>query len=167
MYRKFVVFVVCLVCVCCVFGLNDRLHYEGFKRSAEHIDGSFTVVTDDINAVACFAFAVENFDSEKGGRVSVDGEVLRLSFGGVGGDFVFSSSEQSEKIAKVLKPMTLRIENDSGAFEAVTDGLNAVLFWVGVLVSVVVFLLALVFDIVGVAWGAVEAVLYLLGISSL
>lgn len=166
MWKPFIIFVVCLVTVCCVWGLNDRLHYEGFKASVEHIQGSVDVVVDDMNAFSLFAFAVENFNPNGTRNISVSGRDVTINFDGQVTVYSFSSAREAAKCANTLKPLSLSITTDSevGLIQDVVAGLNAILFWVGVLVSVVMFLVVILLDFVGVAWGIVESVLYLLGI---
>lgn len=167
MWKTLVIFVVCLVTVCCVWGLNDRLHYEGFKTAVEYVQGSVDVVVDDVSAFSTFAFAVENFSPESRGVVEARGNNVTLRFSGVEEVFTFSSSAQASKIARVLSPLTMGIDVGEGAFQAVLTALNAVLFWVGVLVTVIIFLVTILLDFVGVAWGVVQSVLYLIGIGAL
>lgn len=166
MWKPFVIFVVCLVTVCCVWGLNDRLHYEGFKTSVEHIQGSVDVVVDDVSAFSLFAFAVENFNPEGTRTISTSGRNVTINFDGRVTSYAFSSELEAKKIANTLKPLGLSISTDSqaGLIQDVVKGLNAILFWVGVLVSVVMFLVVILLDFVGVAWGIVESALYLIGI---
>lgn len=165
--KPFVIFVVCLVTVCCVWGLNDRLHYEGIKAAVENIQGSVDVVVDDVSAVSTFAFAVENFSPDNRGTVEARGRSVILRFSGEDAVYTFSSTAQAAKMARVLAPLTLGVDVGSGAFKAVLTALNAVLFWVGVLVTVIIFLITILLDFVGVAWGVVHSVLYLIGIGTL
>lgn len=168
MWKTLVIFVVCLVTVCCVWGLNDRLQYEGFKTAVEHVEGSVDVVVNDLSAFSAFAFAVENFNpGSNDNSIYVKGRYVTLEFAGEAEVFGFATSTQAEKIGRVLTPLTLTVNVGDGVFKTLATALNASLFWLGVLATVVIFLVIILLDFVSVAWGLVQSALYLVGISSL
>lgn len=160
MYKSLVIFIVCLVTICCVWGLNDRLDYDGFKMAAEHVQGGVDVLVDDLNALASLGFVVENFNPQEGGKAWTEGKSLFLLFGGETAEFTFTNAENAERIKVILAPLTVKLPWGN----VVTDTING---FFGVLLSFVLFLLVIVFDVVGVVWTVIEAFLHLLGIGTI
>lgn len=168
MQKTLVIFVVCLVTVCCVWGLNDRLNYEGFKTAVEHVQGSVDVIVDDLSTFSAFAFAIENFSpGSNDNSIYVKGRYITLEFDGEAEAFAFSTPTQAHKISHVLAPLTFTAEVGNGAFGSLTSALNASLFWLGVITTILIFLVIILLDFVGVAWGLIQSALYLIGIGSL
>lgn len=165
--KPLIIFIICLVTICCVFGLNDHLHYDGFKDAAESIQGSFNVIIDDISAISCFGFAIENFSTGVPARLYFYENEVYMRFGNNEERFVFSSPEQADKIVRVLKPLTLGFNYNGNFFDKVITVVNAILFWIGVLVTILLFLITILFDFVGVAWSLIRAIFYLIGVGTL
>lgn len=167
MWKSLVIFVVCLVTVCCVWGLNDRLNYEGFKTAIEHVEGSINTVVNDLSSFSAFAFAIENFDpGSNDNSIYVKGRYVTLEFAGEAEVFVFSSPSQAHKISHVLAPLTYTAEVGEGAFKSLASALNASLFWLGVITTILVLLVVILLDFVGVAWSLIQSALYLIGVGS-
>lgn len=163
MRKSLVIFIVCLVTICCVWGLNDRLNYDGFKIAVEHVQGGLDVLVDDLNALAGLGFVVENFDPQEGGNAWTEGKSLFLMFGGETAEYTFTSAKNAEKIKAILAPLTVKIPWGN----KVASTVNGVIGMIGVIISFALFLLVIVFDVVGVAWSVIEAFLYLLGIGTI
>lgn len=168
MWKTFVIFVVCVVTVCCVWGLNDRLNYEGFKTAVEYVQGSVDVVVDDLSTFSAFAFAIENFDpGSNDNSIYQKGRYVTLEFAGEAEVFAFSTSSQAHKISHVLAPLTFTAEVGESAFKNIASALNASLFWLGVITTILVLLIIILMDFVGVAWSLIQSALYLIGIGNL
>lgn len=183
--KKFVVVCCCVLAVCVVLGLNARLEYSQIKRAMESVGASSDVVKDDIEALHVMSWIIENYDISNTLAVDVDDYNLIVTinpepfydpdtgetFDRVERIFYFETMEQAEKIAKIIRPMTWKIGLGEsygsswiiGAWNSTIQALGSVVYVLGVIVSLIMFILWFLLDSVSTAWTLVQACIYILG----
>lgn len=62
MLKKFYIVVICVVTIVAVFGLNDRLDYDGLTTAVNSISASALDMADDLEYLEALAGIVQNFD---------------------------------------------------------------------------------------------------------
>lgn len=188
MVKKFVIVIVCLVAVCSVLNLPDRLTYDGIKYAIESVQESSDTIKEDLLYVEIFSFVLDNFNPVAETQLSVediDGEWnivytkqvlyddpvpegyprsnLTVKYFPIGtGNDAYAFAQD---IVGTAKPLTWGVGNANGVFADVLAGVNTVAYFLGCVVSIVLFLCAILFDIVGVAWSVVRSAFYLVGLS--
>ena len=186
MVKKYVAISLCVLSICAVFGLSARTSYEEVKTALESIDETAEVLVDDLQSLHVLAFVVENFNVEATTNISAgvrpETEVspkkylliyqsLWLDDDGMvqssNKTFEFESPEKLGKIQSILNPLTWskNIPQGEGLWENVLDGVKTVVFILGVIVSVIVFVVWFLLDAVLTAWEVVVMALYILGFS--
>lgn len=178
MLKKFLIVCMCIMAVIAVFGLNDRMNYEGFQTAIEFIQGDSSLILSDITSIEVLAFCIENFDSQARITIDaveqVDGSSWGIQYSLHRDDdtdiyrFWYGLSEESAvKLSKLLQPLTWGFGSYTGLFTDVIGALNAVVFFLGSLVTIILVLIAILFDTVSSVFSVIHAFLYLIGLSRL
>lgn len=189
MKKQVIIVVICLVTVCAVFGLNDRLTYEGLQEATEMVKGSSTEVIEDLQVVAVMATAFKHYSPQKVVEISVQEQTIEDEQGNekkvyslvyvsyyenpiASGDldlttenWEFTDGNTAEQVRFILEPLTRSSAAPSGDsfFVDVLTALHYIGFYLSLIVSVVMALLVIVCDTVAVVWSLVEAAFYLIG----
>lgn len=180
MVKKFVVVVICLVTIVGVFGLNDRLNYEGLQTAVESVSASASDMVDDLEYIQALSGIVQNFDPSAdyvvGGVKQGDGSIMVvIDIQRTGDDgfvettslsYTFRNEQDALRLIDTLKPLTWgqgSTIDDPFAPDDSTSLLKSIGLVLTVLMVVVLLIVNLLFDSVAVAMSLVDACFYLIG----
>lgn len=167
---------ICVVTIVAVFGLNDRLDYDGLTTAVNSISASALDMADDLEYLEALAGIVQNFDPAAdyvvGGVQQPDNtyivvidiiradplQVTTLTFD-------FRNEYDAKRLIDTLRPLTWGqgIIDDPFAPDDGAALLKVIGLILAVLMVVVLLILNLLFDSVAVAMSIVNACCYLIG----
>lgn len=187
MVKKILPIVCCVLAICAVLGLNDRLDYANINIAADSIVGSAKQINTDFAYLDAIGFILTNYDPSAHLTIGVidtgeaginDGANLYIGIQkydeskptGTGEykfkNFFFVDENDAVRCSNILRPMTWGNNQLDSPFASILDVVTTIAYVVGILISIVLLLLVIVFDTFNIAWQIVVAALYLVGVTS-
>lgn len=174
--RVLLLVVLGLVLFVSLFGLHDKLDYDGFKLAIEHMEASVKSFTSDISFTKCIFSMVQNFNVGYSQKIEVDWTVHTTFYNKI---LLVSRGADGNVVSSiVLSDIPVDIAEFSGFYRHLqwfehdklsdnwfTKAIDTVIILFRFLIGSVYSIISIFFATVELLWSVLQSLIYLVGLA--